>query len=75
MGSVLGVIVLLWCVISGGLLFTLVMTGSAEVVSVLGAGLRIACSRCVGMLWVWWVRGIVVLPLGRRSNCMNPHLA
>ena len=74
-GSVVGVIGLLWCGIVGGLLFTLEMTGRARVVSLFGAGLRIACSRSVGVLCVWWLRGIVLLPLGRESDCTNPHLA
>ena len=74
MGSVVGVIGLLWCGIVGGLLFTLETNGRAEVVSLFGAGLRIASSRSVGVLCVWWLRGIVLLPLGRRSDYTNPHL-
>ena len=73
MGSVVGVIGFLWCEIVGGLLFTLEMTGRAGVVSLFGAGLRIAGSYSVGVCCVWWLRGIVLLPLGR-SDCMNPHL-
>ena len=57
------------------LLFTLEMAGRAEVVSLFGAGLRIACSCSVGLLCVWWLRGIVLLLLGRRSDSMNPHMA
>ena len=70
-GSVVDVIGLMECGIVGGLLFTLEITGSAGVVSIFGAGLRIACSRIVGVLCVWWLRGILLLPLGRRSDCMN----
>ncbi len=49
----------------GGVLFNLEMAGRAGVVSLFGAGLRIACLRSVGVLCVWWLRGIVLLPLGR----------
>jgi hypothetical protein len=70
-GSVVGVLGLLWCGIVGSLLFTLEMTGRARVVSLFGAGLRIACSRSVGVMCVWWLRGIVLLSLERRSDCMN----
>jgi hypothetical protein len=52
-GSVVGVIGLLRCRVVGGLLFLLEMTCRAGVVSVLGVGLRIACSHSVGVLWVW----------------------
>ena len=44
MGSVVGVIGLLWYGIVGGLLFTLEMTSRAGVVSLFGAELRVACS-------------------------------
>ena len=75
MGSALDVIGLLGRGVVGGLLFTLEMIGRAGVVSFFGAGLRIPCSRSVGVLCVLWLRGIVLLPLGRRSDCTNPHLA
>ena len=74
-GSVVGVIGLLRSRVVGDFLFLLEMTFRAGVVSVFGVGLRIACSHSVGVLWVWWMRGIMVLPLGRRSDCMSPHLA
>jgi hypothetical protein len=74
-GSVLGVIGLLCCEIVGGLIFTLEVPSRAGVVSLFGAGLRVACSHSVGVCCIWWLRGIVLLPLGRRSDCMNPHLA
>ena len=51
-GSVVGVIGLFWCEIVSGLLFTLEMTCRAGVVSLFGTGLRIACSRSVGVLCV-----------------------
>ena len=74
MGSVVGVIGLLWRGIVGVLLFTLEMTGRAGVVSLFGAVLWVECSPSVGVCCVWELRGIVLLPLGRRSDCMNPHL-
>ncbi len=52
MGSVLGVVGLLWCGIVGGLLFTLEMIDGARVVSLFKAGLGIAGSRSVGVLSV-----------------------
>ena len=51
-GSLVGVIGLLWCEIVCGLLFTLEMTGRVGVVSLFGAGLRIVCSHSVGMCCV-----------------------
>ncbi len=44
-GSVVGVIELLWCGIGVGLLFSLEMNGEAGVGSNFGAGLRFAFSR------------------------------
>ena len=75
MGSVVDVLGLLWCEIVGGLFFTLEMIGRAGIVSLFGAELRVAGSHSVGVCCVWWLCGIVMLPLGRRSDCMNPHLA
>ncbi len=49
-GSVVGVIGLLRCRVVDGLLFLLEMTCRAGVVSVLGVGLRIACSHGVEVL-------------------------
>ena len=46
MDSVVSVIGLLWCGIVGGLRFTLEMIVKAGIVSLFGAGLRIACSGC-----------------------------
>jgi len=74
-GSVVGVIGFLWCGIVGGLLFPLEMIGVAGAVANFGAGLRFAYSRSGGVLCVWWWRGRVLLLLGRRSDCMNPHRA
>ena len=74
MGSVVGVIGLLWRGIMGGLLFTLEMNGRAGVVSLFGAELRVGGSPSVGVCCVWWLCGMVWLPLGRRSDCMNPHM-
>ena len=73
-GSVVGVIGLWWCELVGGLLFALGMIGRAWVVSLFGAVLRVEFSPSVGVCCVWKLRGIVLLPLGRRSDCMNPHL-
>ena len=58
-----------------GLLFTQEMGGRGGVISLFGYGLGVADSRSVGVLCVWRLRGIVLLSLGRRSDCMNPHLA
>ena len=74
-GSVMGVIGLLWCEIVGDLFFSLEMTGGVWDVANFGAGLRFAYSSSGGVLCVWWWRGIVLIPLGRRSDCMNPHRA
>jgi len=60
----------------GDLLFSLEIIGGGGVVSVFGAKLpRFAYSRIGGVLCVWWWRGIVLLPLGRKSDYMNPHRA
>jgi hypothetical protein len=73
-GSGVDVIWLLWCGIVGGLLFAVCVIGRVGVVPLFGSGLGVACSRIVGVLCVWWLHGIVFLPLGRRSDCMNPYL-
>ena len=75
MGSVVSVIGLLWCRIVGDLLYSLEMNGGARAVSDFGAGLMFAYSCIGGVLCVWWWRGIVLLPLGRKSDYMNPYRA
>ena len=53
-GSVMGVIGLLWCGIVGGFLFFLEMTGGARGVANFGAGLGFAYSSSGGEFRSWW---------------------
>ena len=53
-GSVMGVIGLLWCGIVDGLFFSLEMTCIARGVANFGAGLGFAYSSSGGALCVWW---------------------
>ena len=53
-GSVMGVIGLLWCGIVGGLLVSFEMIGGAGDFANFGAGLRFAYSSSDGVLCVWW---------------------